>query len=134
MTAKKYLSQANFYKAMCRRLEDKIKEIREDMESVRGISYDKIRVQGGTSDSLVNYIQQLHNYEIMLQNAHLMYYKCYNQVLDVIDSLESPLHRAIVAGRYLEGFTLKVIAEKLDLSLGYIQNEHAAALKKIKVF
>ena len=34
----------------------------------------------------------------------------------------------------VEGFTLRVIAEKLDLSLGYIQNEHAAALKKIKVF
>ena len=134
MTAKKFLSQARFYKAMCRRLEDKIREIHEDMEQVRGVSYDKIRVQAPAGDSLTHYVEQLTNYETMLRNARENYYESYNEIVNTIDALESPLHRQILAGRYLEGLSFLDIAEQLDRSLAYIQNQHGIALKKIKVF
>lgn len=131
MTAKKFLSQARFYRAMIARLEAKIAEIRIDMESVRGISYDKIRVQGGTSDSVVHYLDQMMKLEEQLRNARARYYAAYNAILDAIDSLDSPLQRAIVAGRYLEGYSLKDIAEKLDYSFAYVQNQHGIALKNL---
>ena len=131
MTAKKFLSQARFYRAMIARLEAKIAEIRIDLESVRGISYDKMRVPGGTSDSVVHYLAKMMKLEEQLRNARARYYASYNAILDAIDSLESPLQRAIVAGRYLEGYSLKDIAEKLDYSFAYVQNQHGIALKNL---
>lgn len=130
MTAKQYLSQAQFYKGMIRRTEEQLEEIRSRAMSATGVKYDKLNIQNSPSnDTLTSYVIQLEKAESKVQGLITEYYAIYSTIQTQITLIQPEIYREILALRYLDGFRLNQIAIRLGYADGYIRKVHGRALQ-----
>ena len=130
MTAKQYLSQALFLRSAIKRTELQIEEIRTRASSAGGIRYDKLNVQTSpANDTMVNFVIQLERAEKTSLQLMGEYYSTYATIQTQINSVQPDIYRQILSMRYLDGYKLERIADRLNYSDVYVRKLHGRALQ-----
>ena len=128
MTAKEYLRSIRYLDNAINAKQAELDRLKRDMCSIRGISYDKDKVQGGITDSMkiVDKIIDLNN--------------VINAEIDRLVDLKAEAHRKIenvcngkfislLTDIYINGYTLEQVAERMDKSYETIRGWHGEALQ-----
>ena len=130
LTAKQYLSQALFLRSAIRRTELQIEEIRSRMQSAGAIRYDKLNVQTSPqNDTMVNFMIQMEKAEKKSLDLMGDYYSTYASIQTQINAVQPDIYRQILSMRYLDGYKLERIADRLSYSDVYVRKLHGRALQ-----
>ena len=127
MTAKEYLMSIKYLDNAINAKQSELDRLRHNAESIRGVSYDGDKVQGGVSDSMriVDKIIELNN--------------VINAEIDRLVDLKAEAHQKIekvcnekfislLTDIYINGYTLEQVAEKADKTYMTICRWHGQAL------
>lgn len=113
-----------------RRVDERIEYLRAEAEGLKGIRYDKLRVQSSPNpDPIADYIAKLEDAENKERQLKLAYINTYDTIRSQIDQIEPQLYQQILAYRYLDGWSLERIAEILHYSYDWIRTNHGRALQ-----
>lgn len=130
MTAKEYLSQAAVLKRRIKQIEDRIEELRSEVENPKAIRYDKDMIMSSpTGDALVNYMVQLEKEEHKLIRLKDQYLDLHIEIHERIGRVRPDIYADILYMRYLENKTLVQIAEELNYSYEWTCRLHGRALQ-----
>ena len=127
MTAKEYLRSIKYLDHAINAKQSELDRLRHNAESIRGVSYDGDKVQGGITDSMkiVDKIIELNN--------------IINSEIDRLVDLKADAHTKIekvcnekfislLTDIYINGYTLEQVAEKADKTYMTICRWHGQAL------
>ena len=127
MTAKEYLRSIKYLDNAINAKQAELDRLKRDMCSIRGVSYDSDKVQGGITDSMkiVDKIIELNN--------------VINAEIDKLVDLKAEAHNKIekvcnekfislLTDIYINGYTLEQVAEKADKTYMTICRWHGQAL------
>ena len=127
MTAKEYLRSIKYLDNAINAKQAELDRLRHNAESIRGVSYDGDKVQGGVSDSMriVDKIIELNN--------------VINAEIDRLVDLKSEAHNKIekvcnekfislLTDIYINGYTLEQVAERMGKSYVTVCEWHGQAL------
>ena len=128
MTAKEYLRSIKYLDSAINAKQAELDRLKRDMCSIKGVTYDGDKVQGGITDSMkiVDKIIELNN----LINAEI----------DKLVDLQAEAHQKIekvcnekfislLTDIYINGYTLEQVAERMDKSYETIRGWHGEALQ-----
>ena len=136
MSAKEYLSEIQKMKRRVDVLQRRMAELRTQVEGIKAITYDTDRVQASAENRLeINMLKLVdceHRYITAVANLHSSIQIRERQ----IGKLDNPVFVELLCMRYIDGFSLKRIAEELhqshpDKNYGedYIRHLHGWALQ-----
>jgi hypothetical protein len=136
MTAKEYLSQVAECERKVRFLTRQIDDLKSDMYSVRGVSYDKDRVQTSASDDqmlvLIAKADSLTR-EWQAEIDELMRIK--SRIMFEISLIERPSYRWLLMYRYVDGMKWPQVAAVMGIenmrSLFFMHGRALKAFEKI---
>lgn len=128
MTAKEYLRSIKYLDNAINAKQAELDRLRHDAESIRGIAYDKDKVQTSNSSDSMKIVDKI----IELSNE-------INHEIDKLISLKSDAHSKIekVCNRkfvslltdiYINGYTFEQVAERMNKSYVTICEWHGQAL------
>lgn len=128
MTAKEYLRSIKYLDNAINAKQAELDRLRHNAQSIRGVSYDGDKVQGGVSDSMriVDKIIELNN--------------VINTEIDKLIDLKAEAHSKIekVCNRkfislltdiYINGYTLEQVAERLNVNYRTVCRWYGEALQ-----
>lgn len=129
MTAKEYLKSIKYLDNAINAKQAELDRLRHDAESIRGIAYDKDKVQTSNSSDSMKIVDKI----IELSNE-------INQEIDRLVDLKAEAHTKIenVCNRkfislltdiYISGYTLEQVAERMNKSYETIRGWHGEALQ-----
>lgn len=127
MTAKEYLRSIKYLDSAINAKQAELERLKRDMYSIKGVTYDGDKVQGGITDSMkiVDKIIELNN--------------VINAEIDKLVDLKAEAHQKIekvcnkkfislLTDIYINGYTLEQVAEKADKTYMTICRWHGQAL------
>ena len=131
MTAKEYLSQIMEYDRQVRFYARQIEELKSMMYSVRGVSYDKDKVQtSATDDQMLRLIAQADNLTNKWQKEMDALMQAKARIMFEISLIERPSYKWLLIYRYIDGMKWSQVAAAMGInnmrSMFYI---HGRALK-----
>ena len=128
MTAKEYLRSIKYLDNAINAKQSELDRLRHNAESIRGVSYDGDKVQGGVSDSMriVDKIIELNN--------------VINAEIDRLVDLKAEAHQKIekvcnekfislLTDIYINGYTLEQVAERMEVNYRTICRWYGEALQ-----
>ena len=127
MTAKEYLRSIKYLDNSINAKLTELDRLRNNAESIRGVSYDGDKVQGGVSDSMriVDKIIELNN----VINAEI------DRLVDLKAEAHTKIEKvcnekfiSLLTDIYINGFTLEQVAERMGKSYVTICEWHGQAL------
>ena len=127
MTAKEYLRSIRYLDNAINAKQAELDRLKRDMCSIRGVSYDGDKVQGGISDSMkiVDKIIELNN----VINAEI------DKLVDLKAEAHAKIEKvcnekfiSLLTDIYINGYTLEQVAEKADKTYMTICRWHGQAL------
>lgn len=114
-------------------LQDEIATLRSQAESVRGMNYDKIRVQSSPDmDPLATYLGRLTEAEEELSTELDQYLAIYMKVFRQISGIGMGMYADVLYLRYFDGLSLSEIADQLNYSYDYTRHIHGVALQEFE--
>lgn len=128
MTAKEYLRSIKYLDNSINAKLTELDRLRHNAESIRGVSYDGDKVQGGISDSMkiVDKIIELDN----VINAEI------DRLVDLKADAHTKIEKvcnekfiSLLTDIYINGFTLEQVAERMNSSYSTICRYHGQALQ-----
>ena len=127
MTAKEYLRSIKYLDNSINAKLTELDRLRHNAESIRGVSYDGDKVQGGISDSMkiVDKIIELDN----VINAEID--RLVNLKADAHIKIEKVCNEkfiSLLTDIYINGFTLEQVAERMGKSYVTVCEWHGQAL------
>ncbi len=127
MTAKEYLRSIRYLDNAINAKQSELDRLRHDAQSIKGIAYDKDKVQGGISDSMkvIDKIIELSNV-INSEINRLVDLK--SQAHDKIEKVCNEKFVSLLTDIYINGYTLEQVAEKMGKSYVTICEWHGQAL------
>ena len=129
MKPKEYLNQIQDLEWSIYLNQEAILRIRARLD-IKGISYDKDRVQSSPEDSMPDIVAGLIKLEEKneAKRDELIY------MLDVIsgqiDGMDDVVDKKILYMRYVKGLSLLAIAKEMSYSYDHIRHRHGVALQK----
>ena len=129
MTAKEYLRSIKYLDNAINAKQAELDRLRHDAESIRGIAYDKDKVQtSNTSDSMkiVDNIIELSN-EINREVDNLVDLK--REAHIKIEKVCNRKFISLLTDIYINGYTLEGAAEKLEVNYRTVCRWHGQALQ-----
>lgn len=127
-TAKEYLKSIKYLDSAINSKLTELDKLRHDAENIRGISYDKDKVQGSAVDSMkiVDKIIELDN----VINAEI------DRLVDLKADAHTKIEKvcnekfvSLLTDVYINGFTLERVAERMNKSYETIRGWHGEALQ-----
>lgn len=127
MTAKEYLRSIKYLDSAINAKQSELDRLKRDMCSIKGITYDGDKVQGGIIDSMkiVDKIIELNN----VINAEI------DKLVDLKAEAHSKIEKvcnkkfiSLLTDIYINGYTLEQVAEKTDKTYMTICRWHGQAL------
>ena len=127
MTAKEYLRSIKYLDSAINAKQAELDRLKRDMCSIRGVTYDGDKVQGGITDSMkiVDKIIELNN----VINAEI------NRLVDLKADAHNKIEKvcnkkfiSLLTDIYINGYTLEQVAERMDKSYVTICEWHGQAL------
>ena len=128
--AKKYLLEIKTLKRTADVLEEQIEMLRIQASQVRGISYDKLRVDGTPNRGMDDIVIELRECEKKYQESIAKYHTAVQVRTEQIMQLEKPEHVQVLLLRYVQDKRLDVIADEMGYSFDWIRHMHGAALEE----
>lgn len=128
MTAKEYLRSIKYLDHAINAKQSELDRLRHNAESIRGVSYDGDKVQGGISDSMkiVDKIIELDN----VINAEI------DRLVDLKADAHTKIEKvcnekfiSLLTDIYVNGYTLEQVAERMEKSYETIRGWHGEALQ-----
>lgn len=128
VTAKEYLKSIKYLDSAINSKLAELDKLRHDAENIRGISYDKDKVQGSAVDSMkiVDKIIELDN----VINAEI------DRLVDLKADAHTKIEKvcnekfiSLLTDVYINGFTLERVAERMNKSYETIRGWHGEALQ-----
>ena len=129
MTAKEYLRSIKYLDKAINAKQAELDRLRHDAESIRGIAYDKDKVQtSNSSDSMkiVDKIIELSN-EINHEIDRLVDLKA--EAHDKIEKVCNRKFISLLTDIYINGYTFEQVAERMNIAEKTICRWHGQALK-----
>lgn len=127
MTAKEYLRSIKYLDNAINAKQSELDRLRHNAESIRGVSYDGDKVQGGTIDNMkiVDKIIDLNN----VINAEI------DRLVDLKAEAHGKIEKvcndkfiSLLTDIYINGYTLEQVAERMNKSYVTICEWHGQAL------
>lgn len=128
VTAKEYLRSIKYLDNSINAKLTELDRLRHNAESIRGVSYDGDKVQGGIMDGMkiVDKIIELNN----IINAEI------NRLVDLKAEAHTKIEKvcnekfiSLLTDIYINGFTLEQVAERMNSSYSTICRYHGQALQ-----
>ena len=128
MRAKEYLRSIKYLDNSINAKLTELDRLRHNAESIRGVSYDGDRVQGGVSDGMriVDKIIELNN----VINAEI------DRLVDLKADAHTKIEKvcnekfiSLLTDIYVNGYTLEQVAERMEKSYETIRGWHGEALQ-----
>lgn len=135
MKPKAYLSEIHRLKRMAERLERKTQMLRHRAEGLKGITYDKDKVQTSPANAIEEAVTELVDLETKLAEVYQHYAETARirtkQILDMDNAQYAELLylRYVDDGRNGKGNTLDDVAEEMNYSAQHIRRLHGQALQ-----
>lgn len=129
MTVKEYLGEIRRLTGVIEDLEKSIEILRDDIESIKGIQYDKDKVMTTASgDAMVNKVIRLEQMmgnigDIMIERA-----KKRAQITTQITLMANRTYMQLLFKRYVEFKKFEQIAIEMNYTYEYVRQLHAQAL------
>ena len=128
MTAKEYLRSIKYLDHAINAKQAELDRLKRDMCSIRGVTYDGDKVQGGITDSMkiVDKIIELNN----VINAEID--KLVDLKAEAHQKIEKVCNRkfiSLLTDIYINGYTLEGTAEKLEVNYRTVCRWHGQALQ-----
>ena len=110
-----------------------LERTRAQMTSLDGLDYAKDRVQSSpTGDArIVNSINKVIRLESRLKEEIARLSEFTEDALSIILQLPNQRLRAVLIYKYIDFFSFREIAEKLDISERHVYSLHAEAIKSV---
>lgn len=127
MTAKEYLRSIKYLDSAINAKQAELDRLKRDMCSIKGVTYDGDKVQGGITDSMriVDKIIELNN----IINAEI------DRLVDLKADAHAKIEKvcnekfiSLLTDIYINGYTLEQVAEKADKTYMTICRWHGQAL------
>ena len=131
MTAKEYLRSIKYLDSAINAKQAELDRLKRDMCSIRGVTYDGDKVQGGITDSMkiVDKIIELNN----VINAEI------NRLVDLKADAHNKIEKvcnkkfiSLLTDIYINGYTLEQVAERMDSSYSTVCRHHGEALQAFR--
>ena len=130
MTAREYLSEVQRLQTVIEQKQERIKEIRESVSTVRAVRFDLEKVQGGGhTDKIGEAVVKIVDLEKEVENdiVNLVYRQ--HHITNQIHKVDNLNYMKILYKRYIEGKDFQTIANEIPLTYEYALNLHGKALK-----
>ena len=108
MTAREYLSEVQRLQTVIEQKQERIKEIRESVSTVRAVRFD---LEKEVENDIVNLVYRQHD------------------ITNQIHKVDNLNYMKILYKRYIEGKDFQTIANEIPLTYEYALNLHGKALK-----
>ncbi len=134
MTAKEYLFKMQRLQFIIKQKQERIKEMRESVSTVRAVRFDLEKVQGGGhTDKIGEAVAKIVDLEKEVENdiINLMYRQ--HEIIGQIHKLDNLNYMMLLFKRYYEGKDFKIIAHEMNLAYDYIKCLHKPALKAFEI-
>lgn len=127
MTAKEYLRSIKYLDSAINAKQAELDRLKRDMCSIKGVTYDGDKVQGGISDSMriVDKIIELNNI-INAEIDRLVDLK--SEAHNKIEKVYNEKFISLLTDIYINGYTLEQVAEKMNKTYMTICRWHGQAL------
>lgn len=122
MTAKDYLKGVAIYQRRIDTAKRAIAKMEDNMTYLKGISYERDKVQTSPKDSMPDMVIKKIEKETSLVAAIRKYNGIICETVDKINSLENADYISILYLRYIEGRSMEEIS--VDISLSYYRTCH----------
>ena len=128
MTAKEYLRSIKYLDSAINAKQAELDRLKRDMCSIKGVTYDGDKVQGGITDSMkiVDKIIELNN----LINAEID--KLVDLKAEAHQKIEKVCNRkfiSLLTDIYINGYTFEQIAERMNITDKTVCRWHGQALQ-----
>lgn len=130
MTAREYLSEVQRLQTIIEQKQERIKEIRESVSTVRAVRFDLEKVQGGRqTDKIGEAVAKIVDLEKEVENdiVSLMYRQ--HEITNQIHRVDNLNYMKILFKRYIEGKDFQTVTNEIPLTYEYVLNMHGKALK-----
>lgn len=131
MTTKEYLRSIKYLDSAINAKQAELDRLKRDMCSIKGVTYDGDKVQGGITDSMkiVDKIIELNN----LINAEI------DKLVDLKAEAHAKIEKvcnekfiSLLTDIYINGYTLEQVAERMDSSYSTVCRYHGDALQAFR--
>lgn len=132
MTAKEYLRSIKYLDSAINAKQSELDRLKRDMCSIRGVTYDGDKVQGGIVDNMkiVDKIIELNN----VINAEID--RLVDLKADAHNKIEKVCNEkfiSLLTDIYINGYTLEQVAERMNSSYSTICRYHGQALQLFRL-
>jgi len=129
MDARTYLEQIGKLGDYIKECEREIERLRDDLESIKGISYDKDRVMASVaSDTLANKIDRIKQLEDQMSDIMIKCAEERARIISQIRRVPNRVHMTLLLMRYVDLLKFEQIAIDMDYSYDRIVHIHKDAL------
>jgi DNA-directed RNA polymerase specialized sigma subunit len=133
MDVKQYLSRYHYLELDIKHMQDEIKEYERLANSIPGMNFDAIRVDGTRSleAPFTKWIHKALEKELQIADLkkQLQIIKC--EIISVIDKIDETEHKKLLIYRYIDWKSWSEIASMMYISLSTIKRWHKIALQSI---
>jgi DNA-directed RNA polymerase specialized sigma24 family protein len=135
MNAKEYLSRYHETEIKINKLQQMVDEYIRLANSIPGINFDAIRVDGtkNLQAPFEKWILRALNDEAVIIELKLILPTIKGEIIAVIDELEDKELRKLLIYRYLDWSSWQEIADKMFVSISTIKRWHKTALELLKI-
>ena len=130
MRAKEYLRQLPEARKALECRMNHIKELKANISYMKGMRYDAVRVQTSPSGESLpqKQVEELADMERQLLAEMVKYHKLRYKITREIEQLPDERFREVLILRYVEGMSLREVAEKMGYSQDRIKHIHGYSL------
>ena len=135
MDVRRYLSRYHYLELDIKHMQDEITEYKRLANSIPGMSFDAIRVDGTKSldAPFTKWIHKAMEKELQIAGLIKQLQKVKCEIISVIDKLEDTEHKKLLIYRYIDWDNWNDISSKLYVSLSTIKRWHKNALDCLKI-
>ena len=144
MTAKKYLSQIQWYRDVLEEIEQNVEELDTKAQGLKAQTYDQDRVQVSTKNLLEEAVIALDAEKALWANVQVEYQKALRLRIKQIKDMDKPIHAELLRLVYVDGLSLRMATAKIQIAHpdrvygeNYMRQVHGWALdafdKKYKI-
>lgn len=130
MTAKEYLSQIKMCRDAIERKRKQCERMRKHMTYLRGISYDRDKIQTSPKDSLSETVVAIVQLEQDVEAAIFRYEFLVDRCINMIEGMSKRDHMRVLYARYVDEKDFETIACEMHLSYYRVCHIHGEALQE----
>lgn len=135
MNAKQFLYSVRDELSEIRSLERRIEQAEAEAEGLRGIRYDKPRVQSSAGNTMPDRVANIVKYKDQLQQKRDALYLKRQKAQALIDRLDDSIQRQILELYFLDDdrLTMEKVAEQINYSRSSTYDKYQSALRELNI-